>query len=320
MVLLVILVIITFLIIKPYITSILASIVLAYILYPLYNRLYKKIKLKSLSAIIIMVLAILIFLVPFLFITETLTQEAYNLYKSGQIPAIIETAQTAFGENPTLSLYIDDATKRVTEYMTSHLSDLIFALPAKILDVLIIIFLMFFLLRDYEDIKNYFKKVKILKEHHRKRFISQFKLVTNSIIYGWFIVALVQGFLGSIGFFIFGISNPIFWGAVMAILSLIPYLGATLIWLPAGIWLIYTGAVTKGILLLIYGLIIISTSDNLIRMYLINKKTKVHLALIFLGIVGGLKFFGLIGLVMGPLILSWFSLAIKIYTEEYNNR
>jgi predicted PurR-regulated permease PerM len=316
--LLIILTIITFLIIKPYITAILTSIILAYIFYPLHKRLYQKIKFKSLSAILIIILATLIFLIPFIFISQTLTQEVYNLYKSGQIPAILETVQSAIGENPTLSIYIDDAIRKATSYLTSYLSDFILSLPSRILDLFIIIFVMFFLLKDYEKIKENFQKVKIIKNHYKEKFISQFRAVTNSIIYGWFIVALVQGFLGGLAFFIFGISNPVFWGIAMAILSLLPYVGATIVWLPGGLWLIYTDSTTKGILLLLYGTLIIATSDNLIRAYIIGKKTRMHTAIIFLGIIGGLKFIGLIGIVIGPLVLSWFLLAIKIYIDEYN--
>jgi len=135
---------------------------------------------------------------------------------------------------------------------------------------------------------------------------------------------LRQGVIGAIGFIIFGVGSPIFWGMMMAIFALIPFLGTAIIWVPASLILLIKGFLSnngwmigKGIGLFLYGLLIVSTLDNIIKPKLIGHKGKIHPAVVLLGILGGLNLFGFIGIFIGPIILAVFIALSKVYSDEY---
>ena len=186
-----------------------------------------------------------------------------------------------------------------------------------LLDVFVLIFVTFFLFKDGEHIIKRLETLP-LKTVHRKELIEQFKSITQSTVYSWFLTAILQGILGFIGFLIFGISNPVFWGIVMTILALLPA-GTVFIWLPAAIWLIATGSLVQGVGLLLYGMLIISLADNLFRVYLLKKRAKINPIISLLGLLGGLPLFGFIGIVIGPLILAYFLTFLKIYGVKHKH-
>jgi len=134
------------------------------------------------------------------------------------------------------------------------------------------------------------------------------------------LIALIQGALGALGFFLFGISSPLFWGLLMGILSLLPMVGTGLIWVPAALILLLNGIfqdsyslIFKGIGLFLYGLLIVSSLDNILRPKLISEKVKIHSAVILLGILGGVYLFGPLGVIVGPLIFSMTLVLLKAY-------
>ncbi len=143
------------------------------------------------------------------------------------------------------------------------------------------------------------------------------------LIYGYVVVALIQGLLGAFGFFIFGIHSPIFWGIVMTITALIPFIGTAIVWLPFALIKLFNGILANntneiigGILFILYGTIIISGIDNVLRPKIIGDKAKVHPILILVGVLGGLSLFGFIGVVIGPLILALFVAFLTAYEEN----
>ncbi|MEW6063412.1 MAG: AI-2E family transporter [Nanoarchaeota archaeon] len=300
----------SYIIIKPFISALLASVILAYIFYPIYTRINKKINNTNISAIITTLLLISIMVLPIIFIADNLIEETIKINKGGQAQKILDFSFQMVG--PDFALFMDAIIKEASLYIKKIASELLATIPNLILNIFIMFFVIFFLFRDGKDlIKNI--EALPMKDHQKEILFGQFKIVSKAVLYGWFIAALVQGVLGAIGFAIFGISNPIFWGFVMAILAMIPVIGTPIIWAPAGIWLIYSGSIISGIGLLIYGFLFISTIDNFVKPIIIGKKTKIHTVTIFLGIIGGIKLFGITGIVIGPLILSYLTSFIKIY-------
>ena len=142
----------------------------------------------------------------------------------------------------------------------------------------------------------------------------------NATIYGGVVVALVQGGLGAVGFLIVGLPAPVFWGTVMAFLSFVPIVGTSLVWLPAAVILFAQGVYLKSLILLAWGALVVSLSDNLLRPILIGGRTQVHTLLLFFGILGGLRFFGFLGLIAGPLVITICLAMIEIYTAAPPSR
>ena len=146
------------------------------------------------------------------------------------------------------------------------------------------------------------KRLVPLNEEQVELTFSQMHDVIQATMYGGLVVALIQGVLGGILFFAVGIGSPVFWGAIMAFLSVLPLVGAFLVYVPAGLLLILGGSYVKGIIVILAGTIIISQIDNVIRPYLISGRTALHPLLLFFAIMGGIASFGLLGIVLGPMI------------------
>jgi predicted PurR-regulated permease PerM len=336
-----ILVVLAFLIVKPLITAALTACVIAYIFYPLYDKLNKKIKRKNISALIVSVLIILIITLPFFFIINIVSKETYANYiiakqkiKSGSLFNLdcTESQSTAcrisdfFKEsisNPQVKYYLENTNQKVTSFIVNSASSFLFSVPMIILKFFIMLFITFYLFKDGASFLTKIGKLLPMKRQHQKNILKQFNDVTYAVIYGQLLIALAQGTLGTIGFFIFGVPSPIFWGAVMTFFALIPFIGTPIVWVPASLMLIISGfaqadnsLITKGILLLLYGIFIISTIDNILKPKIIGERAKLHPVLVLLGVLGGIKLFGIIGLVIGPLIFAILVASIRIYEEE----
>ena len=213
--------------------------------------------------------------------------------------------------------------KNITSKITGSISNLLFSIPLFILDMFIVLFVMFFLFRDGKILIDKIERIMPLKDKYRKHVFKKLNNMAYAVIYGSIIIAIIQGTLGGIGFLIFGLSSPLLWGVVMIFASLIPYIGSSIIWFPAAILLIIDGYINpesstliKGILLLLYGIFIVGTIDNILKPKIIGDKAGIHPVLVLLGVVGGLSFLGFVGIIIGPIILAMLVTFIDIYEEE----
>ncbi|MDP3765715.1 MAG: AI-2E family transporter, partial [Nanoarchaeota archaeon] len=151
----------------------------------------------------------------------------------------------------------------------------------------------------------------------------KFHHVTYGVFYGNITIAIVQGILGIIGFALLGVPSPILWGFVMMLFALVPYFGSAIIWLPAALNLIFIGylqndssLIIRGTILIAYGVLVISTIDNILKPKLIGSKAKIHPILVLIGVLGGLSLFGFIGFILGPLMLALLVTFIDVYEKE----
>lgn len=176
-------------------------------------------------------------------------------------------------------------------------------------------FVLFYSFKEGENIKQIIKDYLPINEKYKEGLINKFKETVNAITYGLIITSIIQGFVGAIGLTIFGVSNPILWGLVMAFLAMVPLLGTGLVWFPAAIYKIYNGDLFNGIGLLLFGALIVSTIDNFLRPKLISKKSNIHPVVIMLGLFGGLALFGAVGIILGPFLLAIMILFFDIYKK-----
>jgi len=326
---------IVFLVIKPFMIPILTSIIIAYVFYPLYKWMNKKTRRKNLSAVIVTILVIVLIVAPILFIVNSLTREVTTVYinskqriAEGNIISIgsdsnvlwkLNSFLVNIAEKPQISSSLDS----ITNSIISSLSNFLFAIPKKILNFFVMIFLIFFMLRDGELMVKKIKLLLPLKKKYHNKLVKRFGKVTHAVVYGHFIIALIQGMVGVLGLYIFGVKSPLVWGVIMLIASMIPFIGTPVVWFPLGVLKLIEGLITnsnsgilKGAGLLIYGFVIISSIDNLIKPKIIGDMAKIHPTIILIGVLGGLLMFGVIGIVVGPLILSLFLTFAEIYKTE----
>ena len=322
-ILFILIIILSFKIIQPFITSILTAIVLAFIFYPLHDKLNKKVKNKSLSSSIMLIIIFLIILTPLVLAANILMGEAIHLYLYVKNLDVTLLAEPISKYLPAVNTeeYIKEALKEISSVIVNTLRNFVLSVPKLLLNLFIILFTLFYLFKDKERIFMGIKRILPIEKKHQEELINKFRVVTKAIIDGILITAVVQGIAGAIGFYIFKLPNPLLAGFIMAILSIlavVPIIGPFLVWFPAAVYLILTGNLINGILLLAYGSLVISTIDNILKPRLISKKTNIHPILILLGLIGGVNLFGIIGVVLGPLILSYLIVFTRFYQEKHS--
>lgn len=186
-----------------------------------------------------------------------------------------------------------------------------------VLDFFVMVYLLFFVLRDGETIRTKVIHMLPLGDKRESLLFERFTSTTRAIIKGTVVIAIIQGVLGGVLFAIAGVSGVVLWAVIMTILSIIPAIGPAVVWLPAGLILLFTGAVWQGVLVLIGGGVVISLIDNILRPILVGKDTEMPDFLVLLSIVGGLSVMGMEGFIVGPIIMAFFLAIWHLFEEEY---
>ncbi|HEX4899985.1 MAG TPA: AI-2E family transporter, partial [Pyrinomonadaceae bacterium] len=167
-----------------------------------------------------------------------------------------------------------------------------------------VIITMYYLFRDGDRIVLALPGVLPLSNNQSEAILARIRQVVSASVYGVVTIAMIQGLLGGLAFWILGVPSPVLWGTLLAFVCMIPIAGSFMVWLPAAIYLVVTGHWTKAILLTIWGALVISTIDNFLRPKLISNQTKLHELLVLFSVLGGISVFGLLGIVLGPVVLA----------------
>jgi len=175
---------------------------------------------------------------------------------------------------------------------------------------------LFFMFRDGPRVARIIRKASPLSAHHTDHILGKFSDVVKATVKGNVIIALLQGTIGGVTFWLLDIEAALLWGVVMAVLSLLPAVGAFLVWLPAAIILVLTGAYLKAAILVVVGVFIIGLIDNLLRPPLVGAGTRLPDYLVLVSTLGGLSLFGLNGFVIGPLIAALFVAVWSLFTDD----
>ena len=182
----------------------------------------------------------------------------------------------------------------------------------------VMLYLLFFLLRDGVALSKLLRDSVPLARGHTHYLLNKFTTVIRATVNGNVVVAMVQGALGGIALAALGITGAVFWGVVMALLSLLPAVGAAIVWAPVAIYLLATGVVWKGVALIVWGVVVIGLSDNLLRPLLVGKDTKMPDYLVLVSTIGGMSLFGINGFVIGPTIAAMFMAFWAVFNQEGN--
>jgi predicted PurR-regulated permease PerM len=332
----VLLVALSLLILRPLLLAIFMGALLAYAFHPLYKWVLKKIGKPTVSSFLVCFLVLLIVVVPAGLLIKLLIQQSAFIYT-----AVRERLATGLFTqcNSNLCIMISDFSQ--SELVSQHLKEIVAAatdtliekgsaflvnLPRLIVNLFVVFFTLFYFLKDGETL---LQKLHSYFQIHQKNYafiLKRIHEIIHGIVYGYLLIAIIQGVLGALGFYLFGIPSPLFWGVMMGFFALIPAIGTGIIWVPASLILLLDGVfqdstslILKGIGLFVYSFIFVGSIDNILRPKLIGDKAKVHTAVIMLGIFGGLFFLGPLGVILGPLILSLTTEVMKIYLLEHKH-
>jgi len=319
-VLLILFALIGFLIVRSFLTSLIAGAVLSYLFHPLYAWMHKKTKSKNFSAALVTILIILIIVIPTSVLLFQLAKEAsYSYLRFKQL------VYTGFKEckkgficdalkKPEIKNTILEALGKITEYLAKAGYEFVFTIPKRVLELILIFFTSFFLLRDGKEIIHSIRKYTPLAKKQEEKIFEQLKEVTRAIIKGFFFVAIIESIIAAIMFKLAGISAPILWATIIGVLAFIPLIGPTIIWIPAALIQLFLGN-PLSLFIILAGGILISFIDTFFKPKLVGQKAKIHPLLVVIGLFGGLRLLGIIGIIAGPLILALIITFVKMYKE-----
>ncbi|WP_106477454.1 AI-2E family transporter [Phytohalomonas tamaricis] len=322
----------------PYYSAVFWGAILALLFSPLKRRLEAKLKgRRNLAALITLMVCLVIVIIPVIAIAGSLVQEGTSLYqriRSGNLDLgmFVEQARMALPSSAKQLLGhfgVDDFSSLREKLSSGAMqgSQLVASQAVNIgqntlhfmVSFGVMLYLLFFLLRDGPQLASKIKKAIPLSERHKSNLLSKFIAVTRATVKGNIIVAATQGAIGGMAFWALGIEGALLWGVLMAFLSLIPAVGAALVWLPVAIYFLLTGAHLEGIVLIIVGVFAIGLVDNLLRPILVGKDTKMPDYVVLISTLGGMSLFGLNGFVIGPLIAALFIAAWTLFSENKGN-
>ena len=333
--------ILAFYITKPFISALLTGAVIAYLCHPIYERILKKIKNKNAAALAVASLVTLIIAVPFFIVLGIVSQQAYYTYTTlnqhnlgtnfMKIMCRDENWLSCRGisfivgllPQKNLDYYLQVSIEKITKFIVDNFSSFIVSLPSIMLKFFVMVFVIYYLLRDGDKISVRIKNLLPLKDAHKQKILQRFHDLAFGAFYGSILIAAFQGLLMGILFLLLGVKSALLWGFVMIPFALVPYVGTAVIWLPAALNLIFEGYLQSdsaytinGSILIIAGMLIMFVSEHIIKPKVIGSKSDVHPVLVLLGVLGGLELFGFIGLILGPVMLALLITFIDIYETE----
>jgi len=310
----------SFLLVRPFISPLITAIIVSYIIYPFYKKINQKVKNKSLSIFLILLSVVFLILIPLGLMLYTLVDDISGLiifFKNldvNSIPLISRSIIPSWMESFLIKVPEDLASS-----LLSEISKFVLNLPNKFISIIVFLFAIVLFLKDGIDIIKKFKIVIPIEKVQKQALIEEFKLVTKSMIYSTFLSSIFSGIIGAILFYLFDIPNSILWGFFIALLSPIPMIGNSPIWIGGMIYLILSGKLLMGIILMSFG-ILLTQLENMFFMKILGSKSEINSFLVLIGIISGLKVFGVIGIIIGPLILSILITLIRFYTKNYKEK
>ncbi len=210
---------------------------------------------------------------------------------------------------------IREGMQRVLAFLAPRAGGLVADAFATLGSLFVMLFALFFMLRDYRALGQRIRNVLPLPERERERLIAETRDLIIASVGAGLLVAAVQGLIGGVTYWLLGINAPVVWGVAMAICALIPLVGSTLVWVPTALWLLLSGEVARGVILVLVGVLGIGLVDNVLRPLLLSGRTSASGLVIFLGLLGGVSAFGFIGLVIGPIILVTAGNLLSVFTR-----
>lgn len=302
----------------PFAQAFFGALILFVICRPAYRALVNRLKFrKGLAAAAVIVASIFVILLPLSFLASVLVKEVEEVAASAQAGWGVWSQLEKFLPSLKFDLALGEQLSRLGSTAAKFVVGAAQAIGLQVISYVIMYFLLFFLLTtDETKLKQAVLSLMPFSHDNTLKLQREFRRVTYATLITTGLIALIQGSLLAIGFAIFGISGPVLWGLVAAVASFVPIVGTPVVWVPAALIQLLGGNIFAGIGLVGWGLIV-SNVDNLLRPFIQKKVGQIHPFISLLGAVVGISLFGLIGIIIGPLLLSYFLLMLKMFKEEY---
>jgi len=322
----------SFLIIRPFLSAIFLAVMLAIVFHPVHIRIQARLRSPNTAALLSTVLVILVFAVPVVGLGVVISRETRALYQvlnersteqGGWNPYVMHAIERVVG---WAGRYVDLAQldlrgellhwlEQISRYLLSLGTHIVGNVVSFVVTGIISFFTLFFLFRKGEAAKEQVAEVLPLTRSQVDRLFTE---ISNSIVanvYGVIAVGATQGALAGLGFWVLGLSSPVLWGMVTALFSLVPVIGSSAVWVPAAIILAISGHWVKALILLAWGAGVVAQADNVVRPYVISQRANLSTLAVFFALVGGVHAFGIMGLFIGPVALSFALVILQMLRE-----
>jgi predicted PurR-regulated permease PerM len=303
---------------RPFIGVLAWAVVLVIVFYPVHERLASRIGRRSLSALLSCIVVVLIAVIPLTLITVALAEELAKVLpnmpaqlsqmmnpQASVVGRVAEWIQRRFGVDPIRSQqFMIEQLQRSGQFMLGFSVSLAGNIAGGIVKAFFVLFTMYYLFRDGDKIVNNLPAALPLKREQSEVIIARTQEVVSASVYGVVSIAALQGLLGGLAFWVLGVPSPLLWAVLMGFVCMIPMLGSFLVWAPIAIYLAINGYWARAITLALWGGLVISLVDNFLRPRLIKNQTRLHELFVFFSVLGGISVFGLLGIVLGPVVLA----------------
>lgn len=312
-----------FQVVAPFLAALGWASVFAMVLSPIATRLDRRISTTMSATITTLTAAVLIVGPAVLVLTiliREVTQVAVDIQQAGYTvptPARLQAAwielhtRSPFPLPADLSSTIAGALQTLASYIAGKTGSVLQNMIGFMFQLFVMLFGLFYLLRDRAGMVDVIRQLLPFPEERRERIIHQTHDLVVATVGSTFVVAVIQGALTGLALGLLGFRAPVFWGVMTSVFSVIPAVGSGIVWLPAAIWLFASGDVTKGIILVVFGTVVIGMADNILRPLLLSGRTTMHGLLVFVSLMGGVAAFGFIGLVLGPVVIATMSTLLE---------
>jgi predicted PurR-regulated permease PerM len=319
------------LMLQPFFNVLLWATVLAVVFYPMHRRIRVRLGRPNLTAALSTALVVVFIVLPVTFITVAVVREltgaAANL--QGGLQRLSDPSTPIVGWIlERLQRYVDVDRDAAWRFVAARLQTWGAALAGSTLVVVggavgaivqmaLVVFTLFYLFRDGERIRRAGYDILPLERVQTHEIVMRTRDVIGATIYGVLVISAIQGTLGTLIFWILGLPSPLLWGVVMFFLSMIPMAGAFLVWVPAAAYLALTGAYVRAGILVVWGIVVIGSIDNFLSPRLVGQRARLHELAVFFAVLGGLDVFGVLGLVLGPVVVAITLALIEMVREAY---
>lgn len=326
-----------YLLIAPYVHTIVLAFIIMTLMYPAHQHIEKKMpNYPNLASLLSCLLLTFIIIIPLLFVFGAISQQgvkfsqtAYNWIEQDGFAQLIThpSVDKAFSfansylpfDDLTPASIGEKASEFITQFGTSVVgksAKLLGNATGFLLDFFLMLFVLFFLLRDYDKIIFSLRHILPLSRSQEDRLLCEIENVSKSAVMGSFLTAIAQGIAGGIGMWIAGFPG-LFWGTMMGFTSFIPVVGTALIWLPASLYLFATGDTGWAFFLIGWSVVVVGSIDNILRPLLMQGGSGMNTLIIFFSLLGGINYYGLMGIIYGPLVFAIALVLFNIYEEEF---
>lgn len=305
----------------PFLTTLIVGIALSVVFHPVYRWIKKQVKFSALASFFTVTLFLITLCVPLFLIAGVVFHQAQGLYvwisDYGSFNTLVQNISEALSHIlPPDSINIEEKIAGALSQATTGIATMFTATLSTIFSMLLVTLIMFYFLKDGPEWKRIVIHASPLSEENNEKIISRLKNAITGVMRGYLFVGIAQGLLMGAGLYIFGVPNAALWGVLAAIASMVPTIGTALIAVPAIIFLFAVGHTASAVGLIAWSVLLVGTIDNMLNPFIVGKKIDLHPLLVLFSVLGGVALMGPVGVLIGPLIISFIYALTSVYKSE----